>query len=169
MTRRMGRTGLIAAACLAAGSGRASADIKVDDRTAVKFEGVLGGVVSLFGGKAAKEGVTSTVAVKGDRRARLGETTGEIVDLAEEKVYDLDLKARTYKATTFAEFYKDSKMAKTLRWSDWQEIQGIWTPHFIEMKDLMRGSATRIRVSNVQYNLTFPDDWFSLRNLRRGS
>jgi outer membrane lipoprotein-sorting protein len=72
-------------------------------------------------------------------------------------------------ATTFTELYKGSKLVKTLRWSDWQEIQGTWTPHFIEMKDLMRGSATRIRVSNVQYNFTFPDDWFSLRNLRRGS
>jgi hypothetical protein len=46
----------------------ASADIKVQDRTAVEFEGVLGGVVNLFGGKAAREGITSTVAVKGDRR-----------------------------------------------------------------------------------------------------
>jgi len=109
MTRRTGRIGLIAAACLAAGSGLASADIKVEDRTAVKFEGVLGGVVSLFGGKAAKEGVTSTVAVKGDRRARLGESTGEIVDLAEEKVYELDLKARTYKVTTFAELRRRMK------------------------------------------------------------
>jgi hypothetical protein len=109
MTRRWGRTGLIAAACLAAGSGLASADIKVEDRTAVKFEGVLGGVVGLFGGKAAKEGVTSTVAIKGDRRARLGESTGEIVDLAEEKVYELDLKARTYKVTTFAEMRRRMK------------------------------------------------------------
>jgi hypothetical protein len=103
MTRSEGRIGLLAAVCLAAGSGLASADIKVQDRTAVKFEGVLGGVVNLFGGKAAKEGVTSTVAVKGDRRARLGESTGEIVDLAEEKVYELDLKGRSYKVTTFAE------------------------------------------------------------------
>ena len=103
MTRREGRTFLVAAACLAASSGLASADIRVQDRTAVKFEGVLGGVVNLFGGKAAKEGVTSTVAVKGQRRARLGDSTGEIVDLAEEKVYELDLKNRSYKVTTFAE------------------------------------------------------------------
>jgi len=103
MTRREGRTFLVAVACLAAGSGLASADVKVQDRTAVKFEGVLGGVVGLFGGKAAREGVTSTVSVKGDRRARLGESTGEIVDLAEEKVYELDLKDRSYKVTTFAE------------------------------------------------------------------
>jgi hypothetical protein len=103
MTRRQGRIGLLAAACLAAGGSLASADIKVQDRTAVKFEGVLGGVVNLFGGKAAREGITSTVAVKGDRRARLGENGGEIVDLAEEKVYELDTKNKTYKVVTFAE------------------------------------------------------------------
>jgi hypothetical protein len=103
MTRRQGRIGLCVAACLAASTGMAAADVKVQDRTAVKFEGLLGGVVGLFGGKAAKEGVTSTVAVKGNRRARLGETSGEIVDLAEEKVYELDMKNRSYKVTTFAE------------------------------------------------------------------
>jgi hypothetical protein len=103
MSRGQGRIGLLAVLCVVAGSGLASADIKVQDRTAVKFEGMLGGVVNLFGGKAAKEGVTSTVAVKGDRRARLGDSTGEIVDLAEEKVYELDTKNRTYKVVTFAE------------------------------------------------------------------
>jgi hypothetical protein len=103
MNRGQGRIGLLAVMCVAAGGGLASADIKVQDRTAVKFEGMLGGVVNLFGGKAAKEGVTTTVAVKGDRRARLGETSGEIVDLAEEKVYELDTKNRTYKVVTFAE------------------------------------------------------------------
>ena len=112
MTRREGRIGLIAVACLAAGSGLVSADVKVEDRTAVKFEGVLGGVVNLFGGKAAKEGVTSTVAVKGERRARLGESTGEIVDLAEEKVYELDLKGRSYTVTTFAEMRRRMKEAE---------------------------------------------------------
>jgi hypothetical protein len=103
MSRGQGRIGLLAVICEAAGSGLASADIKVQDRTAVKFEGMLGGVVNLFGGKAAKEGITSTVAVKGERRARLGETSGEIVDLAEEKVYELDTRNKTYKVVTFAE------------------------------------------------------------------
>lgn len=103
MFRRQGQIGLLAGACLAVGSSLASADIKIQDRTAVKFEGMLGGVVSLFGGKAAREGVTSTVAVRGDRRARLGDLSGEIVDLAEEKVYELDMKNKTYKVTTFAE------------------------------------------------------------------
>jgi hypothetical protein len=71
-------------------------------------------------------------------------------------------------ATTFMELYIGGKLSKNLRWDNWQEIQRIWTPHFVEMKDLTRGSATRIRISNVKYNIPFADDWFSLRNLRRG-
>ena len=59
--------------------------------------------MNIFGGKAAREGVTSTVVVKGDRKATMNDETGQIVDLAEEKVYDLDLKKKTYKVTTFAE------------------------------------------------------------------
>lgn len=72
-------------------------------------------------------------------------------------------------ATTLTELYRDNQPSKILRWDDWREIQGIWTSHFVEMKDVTRGSATRIRISNVKYNIPFPDDWLSLRNLRKGS
>ena len=80
-----------------------TAEVRTDEKTRVEFAGALGGVVSIFGGKAAREGVISTVAVKGDRKATLGDTTSQIVDLREEKVYDLDLKKKSYRVTTFAE------------------------------------------------------------------
>jgi hypothetical protein len=70
-------------------------------------------------------------------------------------------------ATVHAEFYSSGKMSKTLRWDDWKQIQSIWTPHFVEMKDLSRRSTTRIRSSNVKYNIKFETEWFSLRNLKR--
>jgi hypothetical protein len=70
-------------------------------------------------------------------------------------------------ATTYIEFYIGDKLCKTLRWDDWQRIQNIWTPCFMEMKDLARGSTTRIRSQNIKYNITFEPEWFSLRNLRR--
>jgi hypothetical protein len=88
------------------------ADVRADEKTRVEFAGMLGRMVNLFGGKAAREGVTSTVAVKGDRKATLGDTTGQIVDLAEEKVYDLDMKKKTYKVTTFAELRRRMEEAK---------------------------------------------------------
>ena len=42
------------------------ADVKTQNRTPVKFEGALGRIVNLFGGKGAREGIVSTVALKGD-------------------------------------------------------------------------------------------------------
>ncbi len=73
---------------------------------------MLGRLVNIFGGKAAREGVTSTVAVKGDRKATLNDQTGQIVDLAEEKIYDLDLKRKTVKVTTFAELRQRMEEAR---------------------------------------------------------
>ena len=69
-------------------------------------------------------------------------------------------------ASAFIEYYVDGKLRKTMRWNDWKQIQGIWTPHLVEMKDLARGSTTRVRVSDVKYNIRFEPEWFSLRNLR---
>jgi hypothetical protein len=79
------------------------ADVRSDQKTRFEFAGMLGRMVNFFGGKGAKEGVTSSVAVRGDRKATTNDETGQIIDLSEEKVYDLDLKKKTYKVTTFAE------------------------------------------------------------------
>jgi hypothetical protein len=76
------------------------ADVKTRDRTTVKFESR---VLNFFLGKAAKDGLQSTSAVKGNRKATLNDSTGKIVDLSEEKVYDLDIKKKTYTITTFDE------------------------------------------------------------------
>lgn len=70
-------------------------------------------------------------------------------------------------AIAYIELYIEDKLSKTLRWDDWKRIQSIWTPHFMEMKDLVRRSTTRIRSSNIKYNGKFEPDWFTLRNLRR--
>jgi len=88
------------------------ADVRADQKGHVEFGGVLGKVVNIFGGKAAREGVASTVAVKGDRKALLTESTGQIVDLGEEKIYDLDMKRKTYKVTTFDELRRRMEEAR---------------------------------------------------------
>ena len=87
------------------------ADVKTQERTKVQFAGALGKVVNLFAGKAAKEGIVDTVAVKGDRMLSTNDTTGEIVDLREEKVYQLDMKKKTYTVVTFAELRKQMEDA----------------------------------------------------------
>jgi len=88
------------------------ADVRADEKTRVELAGMLGRMMNLFGGKAAREGVTSSVAVKGDRKATLNDTTGQIIDLAEEKIYDLDLKKKTYRVTTFDELRRRMEEAK---------------------------------------------------------
>ena len=89
-----------------------NADVRADEKTHVEFSGMMGRMVGMFGGKAAREGLTSTVAVKGDRKATLNEASGQIVDLAEEKVYDLDLKKKSYRVTTFAELRRRMEEAR---------------------------------------------------------
>jgi hypothetical protein len=87
------------------------ADVKTQERTTVKFEGALGRIVNLFGGKGAREGIVSAVAVKGERMISTSDTTGELVDLAEEKVYQLDMKKKTYSVVTFAEMRRQMEEA----------------------------------------------------------
>jgi len=88
------------------------ADVKTQERAKATFEGMLGKMVGMFGGKSAKEGIVSTVAVKGDRMMKVTDTTGQIIDLAEEKVYDLDMKKKTYKVTTFEELRRQMEEAR---------------------------------------------------------
>src|SRR5215471_12428 len=90
------------------------AAVKTEEKTQFHMEGMLGRMISLFGGKAAKEGVTETVAVKGNRKMTLSDQnqTGQIIDLDEEKVYDLDLKGKSYKVTTFDEMRRRMEEAR---------------------------------------------------------
>lgn len=88
------------------------ADVRAQEKGRVEFAGVLGKVVNIFGGKAAREGITTTIAVKGDRKASLSDTTGQIVDLGEEKVYDLDVRKHSYTVTTFAELRRRMEEAR---------------------------------------------------------
>jgi hypothetical protein len=90
----------------------AGADVKSTSKSQMKFEGMLGRMMGLFGGKSAKEGVVSTVAVKGDRKITTSGDTAEIVDLAEEKIYELNLKDKTYRVVTFAEMRKQMEEAR---------------------------------------------------------
>jgi hypothetical protein len=111
--------------CVLAGSAQGLlADVRADEKTRIEFAGALGRMVNLFGGKSARDGVTSTVAVKGDRKARLTDTTGQIVDLAEEKVYDLDMKKKNYKVTTFAELRRRMEEARKKAQEDARKQEG---------------------------------------------
>jgi hypothetical protein len=106
------RIAVATAAAVLVSSAYVFADVKADERGHVKFEGGLGRVVGIFGGKAAREGVKSTVAVKGDRKISTNDMNGQIVDLAEEKLYELDIRKKTYTVTTFAELRRRMEEAR---------------------------------------------------------
>jgi hypothetical protein len=97
---------------LIASSAVVSADIRSDQRVKFQLGGMVGKLVNMFGGKGAREGVVSTVALKGDRKATMSDTTGQIVDLSEEKIYDLDIRKKTYKVTTFAQLRAEMEKAQ---------------------------------------------------------
>jgi sRNA-binding protein len=88
------------------------ADVRTDEKGRVEFAGLFGKMVNFFGGKAAKEGVTSTRALKGERMATLTDVGGQIIDLNEEKIYTLDAKKKTYTVITFAELRRQMEEAK---------------------------------------------------------
>jgi hypothetical protein len=89
------------------------ADVKTREKTTFELGGFLGGVVRVFGGgRAAREGIESTVALKGSRKATTSDTTGQIVDLTEERVYTLDMRRREYRVRTFAELRAEFEKAR---------------------------------------------------------
>jgi hypothetical protein len=87
------------------------ADVKVERKTKMEFPGILGGIVKVFGGKAARDGVVSKVAVKGDRKMTLNDDTSELVDLAQEKIYRIDMKGKSYTVVTFEEMRRQMQEA----------------------------------------------------------
>jgi hypothetical protein len=105
MTSTLARTALAAALSVGV-AATGETGVKAEEHTKVELGGALGGVLKLFGGKAAKEGIVTKTTVLGDRRLLIGEENGQIVDLAEERIYDLDLKKKSYTVTTFADIKK---------------------------------------------------------------
>jgi len=111
MTRLRFGMALAVAGLLVTAAG-VQADVKTTEKSQMKFEGMLGRMMGMFGGKAMKEGVVNTVAVKGDRKITSNDDSATIVDLAEEKIYELNLKDKSYRVTTFAEMRKRIEEAR---------------------------------------------------------
>jgi hypothetical protein len=99
---------LLASAVILA-SAPAFGDVRTEGKTQVKFEGILGRMINMFGGG---DPMTQTVSVKGNRKATLSKDNGQIIDLTEEKIYELDLKRKTYTVTTFAELRRKMEEAR---------------------------------------------------------
>jgi hypothetical protein len=104
--------GLFFAAALFTSTAVLWAEVKTEEKSQFKFEGMMGRMMGMFGGKAAKEGTVNTVAIKGNRKMTASESAGEIIDLSEQKVYNLDLKKKTYEVLTFDEMRRRLREAQ---------------------------------------------------------
>jgi hypothetical protein len=111
MNRRV-TAGLLVFGSLFFSSALLRAEVKTQEKSRLKMEGMMGRMMGMFAGKAAKEGIINTVAVKGNRKVTASEDTSEIIDLGEQKIYELDLKKKTYKVTTFEEMRQQLREAQ---------------------------------------------------------
>jgi len=62
--------------------------------------------------------------VKGNRKITINDTTGEIVDLSEEKIYKLDMKKKTYEVITFEQLRQQMREAREKAQKQASEQQG---------------------------------------------
>jgi hypothetical protein len=69
----------------------------------------------------------------------------------------------------YAQIENDIKnvLVRRLRYSQLEQVQGIWTARLLEMTDLRRNSRTILKLEKLQYNVPMKDDEFTLQSLRR--
>ena len=67
-----------------------------------------------------------------------------------------------------AENFVGRGLARRLKYSRIERIQGIWTARVLEMTDLRRNSRTVLTLEKLQYNVPMKDEDFTLQALRRG-
>lgn len=100
------------------------ADVKTQHKTSFQLGGTLGAIANRFAGDAAKDGIVQTMALKGNRQMNTGPQAGQIIDITEEKVYDLDLRKKEYRVTTFAQLRKQWQDAQEKMKKDMKDAQG---------------------------------------------
>lgn len=122
--KRMFRTCVLALPIVMLAAVPASADVKARSKTQMKFEGMLGRMMGMFGGKAAKDGIESTTSIKGDREVTLIGQSMHIIDLSEEKIYDVDLKKKSYTVMTFDEMRRKMQEAQARAQKDAGKAEG---------------------------------------------
>jgi hypothetical protein len=84
----------------------AFADATIEQKTLFHFSGGLGTMINVFS-RGAREGVTSAEVVRGNRKLRRTESSGELIDLDQEKVYTIDYGRQLYTVKTFADLRRE--------------------------------------------------------------
>ena len=68
-----------------------------------------------------------------------------------------------------AESHNKTGVARRIRYSDIQNIQGVWTARTLEVTDIKTKSRTIMKLEKLQYNIPLKDEDFTLQALRRAS
>jgi outer membrane lipoprotein-sorting protein len=64
------------------------------------------------------------------------------------------------------ESYIKADMVRRLTYSDFAQVQGVWTGRRLEMTDLRRKSRTILTLEKLEYNVPLEDEDFTLQALR---
>lgn len=65
------------------------------------------------------------------------------------------------------ENYQQSKLTRTVHYSDIEKLNNIWAPRRIEITDPVRNSRTVLTIEKLQYNLPMRAEDFTVEALRR--
>ena len=68
---------------------------------------------------------------------------------------------------TQIESYRNDQVARRLRQTQIEKVQGIWTPRRLEMTDLKRNSRTTLTFEKFAYNVLLDENQFTVAALRR--
>jgi len=101
-------------------SAQLGADVKTRQKTSMKFEGMTGRIMGMAGIGGDQ---TSAVAVRGSRMSRTDDKTGQIIDLAEERIYQLDIKKKEYTVVTFDELREQLRQAREQLATQTQQVE----------------------------------------------
>ena len=66
------------------------------------------------------------------------------------------------------ESFNKTGVVRRIKYSDTQNVQGIWTARMIEVTDLKTKSRTVMKLEKLQYNAPMKDEDFTVQALRRG-
>jgi hypothetical protein len=68
-----------------------------------------------------------------------------------------------------AESYNKTGVSRRIKYTDVQNIQGIWTARVLEVMDMKTKSRTVMKLEKLQYNMPLKEEDFTLQALRRAS
>ncbi len=67
------------------------------------------------------------------------------------------------------EAFSKAGLARRIKYTDIQNVQGLWTARVIEVFDAVKKSRTILKFEKLQYNIPLDESGFTLQALRRAS